>query len=163
MKFDEKGEIQDLRSNNHWPSLGDGDVQRVEQHFIKHPRASICHASSNLNISQSSVHKTLKQKIKFKPYRPTHVQALPDITRERRMAACQRFLVWEIFWQSHQQQDGFPLAPIKSRPKPPGLLVLGGGREKGAGEEAEDCGGTEDGGRNLYKRSFFWYTIESFW
>ena len=46
------------------------------------------------------------------------------------------------------------MAPIKSRPKPPGLLVLGGGREKGAGEEAEDCGGTEDGGRKLYKRSF---------
>ena len=99
MKFDEKGEIQDLRSNNHRPSLGDGDVQRVEQHFIKHPRASIRQASSNLNISQSSVHKTLKQKIKFKPYRSTHVQVLPDITRERRMAACQRFLQQDQDWQ----------------------------------------------------------------
>ena len=92
MKFGKTGEIQDLRSNNHRPSLGDGDVQRVEQHFIKHPRASIRQASSYLNISQSSLHKTLKQKIKFKPYRSTHVQKLPNITRERRMAACQRFL-----------------------------------------------------------------------
>ena len=49
-KFQGKGSIKDGRDKNKRPSLSDGDVTRIKQHFETNPKASVRKASVDFNI-----------------------------------------------------------------------------------------------------------------
>ena len=70
---------------------------------------SLSKASYSLDIQKSSVHKVLKQKLKFKPYRSANVQ---------RKAACERFLKQDPDWQRRviwSDEKWFCLKPHPNR------------------------------------------------
>jgi len=71
-KFQTYGSVDDERTNNKRPnSVGDGNVRKIQNYLFENPKSSTRKASSNLKISKSSIHKTLKKTLKFKPYRST--------------------------------------------------------------------------------------------
>ena len=97
-KFQTYGSVNDERTNNKRPnSLGDGDVQKIQNYFFENPKSSTRKASSNLKISKSSIHRTLKKTLKFRW--STYAQALSPEHVERREAACRQFLQQEEDWQ----------------------------------------------------------------
>ena len=49
-QFQSQGSVQDGRINNKRPTLADGDINRIKNHFSNNPKASIRKASADLNI-----------------------------------------------------------------------------------------------------------------
>ena len=62
-QFQSQGSVQDGRINNKRPTLADGDINRIKNHFSNNPNTSTRKASADLNISKSCIQVKLKKSV----------------------------------------------------------------------------------------------------
>ena len=70
-KFIKKGTVENCKQDCGRKPLPDDKISDVKEHFESNPKSSLRRASIELNMSVSSVHKTLKKTSKFKAYKST--------------------------------------------------------------------------------------------
>ena len=66
-KFSATGSVGDARTKNQRPNIDQEKVTLIKNHFEENPKTSLRRASYDLHIPKSSIHKTLKHTLKFKP------------------------------------------------------------------------------------------------
>ena len=113
-KFMKKGTVENCKQDCGRKSLPDDKISDVKKHFESNPKSSLRKASIELNMSVSSVHKTLK----FKAYKPTLVQTLKPEHLQGRKAACGNFLKQKDGWQRKiifSDEKWFTLSPHPNR------------------------------------------------
>ena len=70
-KFMKKRTVENCKQDCGRKPLPDDKISDFKEHFESNPKSSLRRASIELNMSVSSVHKTLKKTSKFKAYKPT--------------------------------------------------------------------------------------------
>lgn len=87
-KFREHGTVQNLhkgRAGRPSTSTGPDNIERVRELILDNPTISLRRASQVLDISQASVYRIIKKKLKLYPYKIQVYQELTDYDMSRRL------------------------------------------------------------------------------
>lgn len=87
-KFVEHGTVQDRIkgvSGRHVEVTGPENVRRVRDEFTNYPNQSIYRASQVMNISTASIHRILKKKLLWKPYKAQERHYIPQRSEQVRV------------------------------------------------------------------------------
>jgi len=91
------GSFGDVRIKDQRHNIDQEKVALTKNPFEENPKTSLRRASYDLHITKCSIHKTLKNTLKFKPYKSAQVPALSKETRRRRMEVFTNFLKKDFF------------------------------------------------------------------
>ena len=86
------------QSRNPKTTTAETKIENVKQYFIANKDKSIRDASAELNLSFGSVRDILRNKLRWKFYRPRKVQVLSEENKQSRLSACNFWLTFPEEW-----------------------------------------------------------------